>query len=135
MIDSAVSMLAIPAPVLMAVAGVYAILVIASLLVWWLQRRSGSGQGELAARVKSWWVMVTVFAIAVFIYQPLSAVFLGLVSYLALKEYFSIIPTRKIDRLVMLAAYLAVPVQFWLCLLYTSPSPRDRTRSRMPSSA
>ena len=23
----------------------------------------------------------------------------------------------------------------WRCLLYTSPSPRDRTRSRMPSSA
>ena len=23
----------------------------------------------------------------------------------------------------------------WACLLYTSPSPRDRTRSRMPSSA
>ena len=23
----------------------------------------------------------------------------------------------------------------WCCLLYTSPSPRDRTRSRMPSSA
>jgi len=25
--------------------------------------------------------------------------------------------------------------EFWNCLLYTSPSPRDRTRSRMPSSA
>ena len=25
--------------------------------------------------------------------------------------------------------------QFLICLLYTSPSPRDRTRSRMPSSA
>ena len=24
---------------------------------------------------------------------------------------------------------------YWPCLLYTSPSPRDRTRSRMPSSA
>ena len=24
---------------------------------------------------------------------------------------------------------------WYLCLLYTSPSPRDRTRSRMPSSA
>ena len=24
---------------------------------------------------------------------------------------------------------------FWICLLYTSPSPRDRTRCRMPSSA
>ena len=26
-------------------------------------------------------------------------------------------------------------VESWFCLLYTSPSPRDRTRSRMPSSA
>ena len=29
----------------------------------------------------------------------------------------------------------AVLIQFIICLLYTSPSPRDRTRSRMPSSA
>ena len=26
-------------------------------------------------------------------------------------------------------------INTYLCLLYTSPSPRDRTRSRMPSSA
>ena len=26
-------------------------------------------------------------------------------------------------------------IYYWICLLYTSPSPRDRTRSRMPSSA
>ena len=25
--------------------------------------------------------------------------------------------------------------KYWTCLLYTSPSPRDRIRSRMPSSA
>jgi len=34
---------------------------------------------------------------------------------------------------------VSVPISvndlFWRCLLYTSPSPRDRTRSRMPSSA
>ena len=28
-----------------------------------------------------------------------------------------------------------ITVDVWGCLLYTSPSPRDRTRSRMPSSA
>ena len=39
------------------------------------------------------------------------------------------------------SAYLEGPIQmgtadaFTTCLLYTSPSPRDRTRSRMPSSA
>ena len=27
------------------------------------------------------------------------------------------------------------PGRYYYCLLYTSPSPRDRTRSRMPSSA
>ena len=30
---------------------------------------------------------------------------------------------------------LKTPMLFSICLLYTSPSPRDRTRSRMPSSA
>ena len=28
-----------------------------------------------------------------------------------------------------------LPSEYVICLLYTSPSPRDRTRSRMPSSA
>ena len=28
-----------------------------------------------------------------------------------------------------------IEAEKWACLLYTSPSPRDRTRSRMPSSA
>ena len=41
---------------------------------------------------------------------------------------------EKIDAL--LAKYnLAEDLSIKRCLLYTSPSPRDRTRSRMPSSA
>ena len=36
---------------------------------------------------------------------------------------------------VYLSAAIAKINTDWLCLLYTSPSPRDRTRSRMPSSA
>ena len=35
---------------------------------------------------------------------------------------------------IIIALGVAV-VLMYLCLLYTSPSPRDRTRSRMPSSA
>ena len=31
--------------------------------------------------------------------------------------------------------YIMRPAMILTCLLYTSPSPRDRTRSRMPSSA
>ena len=38
-------------------------------------------------------------------------------------------------RLNSVAAHLSATVLAKVCLLYTSPSPRDRTRSRMPSSA
>ena len=33
------------------------------------------------------------------------------------------------------AAFTPANAESLICLLYTSPSPRDRTRSRMPSSA
>jgi phosphatidate cytidylyltransferase len=114
MIELLAAKTGIAPPVMWALGGTYAILAIASAITWLLHVRSGGGHGELVARVKSWWIMVTVFAAAVFVYEPLSAAFLGLISYLALKEYISMIPTRRIDRLVLLAAYLAVPVQFWL---------------------
>ena len=39
-------------------------------------------------------------------------------------------PTLSLDVLDSSAS-----AEFTICLLYTSPSPRDRTRSRMPSSA
>ena len=41
---------------------------------------------------------------------------------------------RQADGAV-LATYGETVVLATVCLLYTSPSPRDRTRSRMPSSA
>ena len=40
-----------------------------------------------------------------------------------------VIPNYDIDQLKL------EPDLIVICLLYTSPSPRDRTRSRMPSSA
>ena len=39
------------------------------------------------------------------------------------------------DRRILDDKILGTLVQLSTCLLYTSPSPRDRTRSRMPSSA
>ena len=45
---------------------------------------------------------------------------------------------KKGSELIVFGEALLPGYPFWLaytCLLYTSPSPRDRTRSRMPSSA
>ena len=51
---------------------------------------------------------------------------------------FKVIDVDKFKRPVTSACYDKQHVCTYLppfCLLYTSPSPRDRTRSRMPSSA
>ena len=43
---------------------------------------------------------------------------------------------KRQEMLDQVPGYLAGPgADQGTCLLYTSPSPRDRTRSRMPSSA
>ena len=44
-------------------------------------------------------------------------------------------PAAAIGVVVAVIGYSARTQLFSVCLLYTSPSPRDRTRSRMPSSA
>ena len=48
---------------------------------------------------------------------------------MANKNYYT---QRQWDRVV---GYGKVPAKYRFCLLYTSPSPRDRQKSRMPSSA
>ena len=47
------------------------------------------------------------------------------------------IPGTELKRKHVALAFHAVREEYahGICLLYTSPSPRDRTRSRMPSSA
>src|SRR5665213_3885196 len=42
---------------------------------------------------------------------------------------------RRIDAGALLLLQHGQPVGLGICLLYTSPSPRDRQKSRMPSSA
>ncbi|MEW5771288.1 MAG: phosphatidate cytidylyltransferase [Pseudomonadota bacterium] len=94
--------------------GIFALLIVASLAVFGLRRAHPERDyAELAARVNSWWVMAGVFAAAMALDRSLSIVFLALVSFLALKEYFSLIPTRRADRRVLFWAYLAIPAQFY----------------------
>ena len=68
---------------------------------------------------------------------------LGHPSKMVLEEIPSPVPGKKEVLITIKACSVNFPdtllvqglYQFKPCLLYTSPSPRDRTRSRMPSSA
>lgn len=69
-------------------------------------------------RMKSFWMIVILFTVA-FAWNKITAlIFLAFISYLALKEYLSLITTRGADRRVLLWAYLAIPIQLYL--IYTN---------------
>lgn len=106
----------LPIPVLLTLAGVYGLLLIATVIVsCFAFCNPETDYSELKDRIKSWWVMVTVFSLALLLDSTVSIIFFGFLSFLALKEYLSLIPTRLADRQVLLWAYLAILLQyFWI---------------------
>lgn len=100
-------------PVLWALGGIFGILFVASALVMPLKlTHPEKSHTELAQRIQSWWIMVGIFAGAILLSRTTSIVFFAFVSFLALKEYFSLIPTRRADRRVLFWAYAAIPIQY-----------------------
>lgn len=101
-------------PVLYGFGGIVGVLVFASAVVMTLRRlHPERSYTELAQRINSWWIMVGVFSIAILLSRTTSIIFFAFVSFLALKEYFSLIPTRRADRRVLFWAYAAIPIQYY----------------------
>lgn len=67
----------------------------------------------IAFRIKTWWGMFFVLCLATIINPVVSLLSLMVLSFFSLKEYFSMIKTRKADRRLFLWAYLSIPVQFY----------------------
>lgn len=68
---------------------------------------------ELQQRMRSWWTICVLMLPAILLGGIAALLLFAFISYLALKEYFSIIPTRRVDRRVLFWAYLAIPLQYW----------------------
>jgi phosphatidate cytidylyltransferase len=69
---------------------------------------------EVRIRIRMWWYIVGGFAIALFLDRWVAVVALGLVSFVAFKEFLTLAPTRRADAKVLLWAYLTIPVQYSL---------------------
>jgi len=68
---------------------------------------------DLKTRIKTWfWIIATISA-ALALGDKATIIFLGFVSFLAFKEFLSMIPTRPADRRVLFWAYLFIPVQYY----------------------
>lgn len=102
-----------PAPLLYGLGAVWAVLVIATGVVTVLAHRGAANGAELVTRTKTWWWIVAPISAALLLGATVTAVLFALVSFLALREYLSIIPVRQVDRTAILLAYLAIPLQYW----------------------
>jgi phosphatidate cytidylyltransferase len=70
---------------------------------------------NLNARIGAWWVMSAIFALTLVIGLVGSLVLFGLMSFLALREYVTLLPTRRADhRTLFWAFFIFTPLQYFL---------------------
>ena len=93
---------------------ILAVLTLASLAVKvWADRHGLAADAELRRRTCAWWAIVGLFGAALVLGRGATLVLLALVSFLALKEFFTLAPTRQADRRALFWAYLAIPLQYY----------------------
>jgi len=102
------------------IGGIAALLLLASIAGWLLGLRIKGDGGRavidnLNARVRAWWIMVAVFAVAFLLGKVATIVLFAMVSFFALREFLTLTPTRAGDhRALSLAFFVLIPVQYVL---------------------
>jgi phosphatidate cytidylyltransferase len=101
-------------------AGVIGVLALASAVGRVLKMTVASGGPHAAidnlnARVKAWWLMVVVIGLALLAGKTGVIVLFAFASFVALREYTSIAPTRRGDHwALLLCFFVAIPFQYLL---------------------
>jgi len=102
------------------VGGVLSLLVIASVIGWVLSLRVTDEKGRatiqnLNARTRAWWMMVAVFGLAMATGGIGSIVLFAVTSFLALREFITLTPTRLGDhRTLFWIFFIILPLQYYL---------------------
>ncbi|GAL43939.1 MULTISPECIES: phosphatidate cytidylyltransferase [Citrobacter] len=94
---------------------IFALLLVATavngLLVW---LRPGKDWRELTLRIRTWWIIIVLFSLAILSPNWLALTFFALVSFMALKEFLTLTPSRQTDRMPLLWMFIAIPINYWL---------------------
>jgi phosphatidate cytidylyltransferase len=97
----------------------FGVLIVASLIGYWLHRKyagtpSAPTIANLNARIKAWWIIIDLIAIAFALGKPGIIVFAGLASFFALREFITLTPTRRGDHVALaISFFLVIPLQYY----------------------
>jgi phosphatidate cytidylyltransferase len=93
---------------------VLALLVLGTIAAFVLPAMQPGKWTDLAPRMRSWWVIAVLVGGALLLGWRATAILFAFISFLALKEFLTLAPTRKEDRLIVLLAYVFVVVNYGL---------------------
>jgi phosphatidate cytidylyltransferase len=100
--------------------GVLSVLVLASVIGAMLKQGAKSDAARatidnLNARTRAWWKMCAIFALTLLIGRIGSLILFALLSLLALREYITLVPTRRGDHRTLLWSFFVItPLQYYL---------------------
>ncbi|SKA88284.1 phosphatidate cytidylyltransferase [Prosthecobacter debontii] len=104
------------------ITGVVGVLVVASVLGRLLKRRAQTEGAKatlenVMARTRAWWGMVIIFTLAVLIGKTGTTVLFGLLSFMALREFITLTPTKPGDhRTLFWVFFVITPLHYWYLL-------------------
>ncbi|WP_426126824.1 phosphatidate cytidylyltransferase [Pararhizobium sp. PWRC1-1] len=99
--------------------GIFGVLILASAIGYGLQRRfavtgPNAAVDNLNARIKAWWVMVILIGIAFIAGRVGVLVLFAFCSFAALREFVTLINTRRADHWALASAFFVVlPIQYY----------------------
>jgi len=68
---------------------------------------------NLNARIRAWWKMCAIFTAAVIVGHVGALVLFGIISFLAMREYMTLVPTRPSDHLTLFWSFFVImPLQY-----------------------
>lgn len=101
-----------------AMLGVFIVLIVATLIYMFINNRNKETDfTELKLRIKSWWWMIAIAFFSLSVSLKTAIIFFAFLSFLALKEFLSIVPIRHVDRRAIFWVYISIPIQYyWVSL-------------------
>ena len=100
--------------------GVLLLLLLSTLIGKVLKRRprtsiSRNTIDNLNGRIRGWWKMCAIFAAAVVAGRVGALILFGIISFLAMREYMTLVPTRRGDhRTLFWSFFVIMPLQYYL---------------------
>lgn len=93
---------------------IFALLTFLTIIFYGIKIIKGESKllSELISRTLSWWVMILIFTLVIFINREVATIGIALLSLIAFRELSSNLNLRNTDRRSLLWCYIAIPFQF-----------------------